>query len=102
MITTFGNHLRKIRKENNLTLRDLSSKLNIDSSLIAKIERNERTPTKDFIRQIAKFFGIEEKQLFNEYISDFIAYKIIQESADIEILKIAEEKVNYIKNKTDG
>ena len=101
-MNTFGEHLRNLRKENGLSLRDLSSKLNIDSSLIAKIERNERLPSKDFIKQIAKFFRIEEKKLFNEFFSDYIAYKIIEENVDIEILKAAEEKVNYIKNKSNG
>jgi transcriptional regulator with XRE-family HTH domain len=101
-MNTFGEHLRKLREENSLTLRDLSSNLNFDSSLIGKIERNERSPSKEFIKQTAKFFKIEEKKLFNEFLSDYIAYKIIEENVDIEILKVAEEKVSYIKNKSNG
>lgn len=102
MMNTFGEYLRRLRKDKSLSLRDLSLRLKVDSSLIAKIERNERSPSKEFIRQVANFFKIEEQKLFNEFLSDFIAYKIIEENGDIDILKAAEEKVNYIKNKTDG
>ncbi|MBN2213986.1 MAG: helix-turn-helix transcriptional regulator [Bacteroidales bacterium] len=101
-MNTFGEYLRKLRKDKSLSLRDLSSRLNVDSSLIAKIERNERSPSKEFIRQIAIFFKIEEQKLLNEFLSDFIAYKIIEENVDIDILKAAEEKVNYLKNKING
>jgi len=101
-MNTFGEYLRRLRKDKSLSLRDLSLRLKVDSSLIAKIERNERSPSKEFIRQVANFFKIEEQKLFNEFLSDFIAYKIIEENGDIDILKAAEEKVNYIKNKTDG
>ncbi len=101
-MNTFGEHLRKLREEKKMSLRDLSSKLHIDSSLIAKIERNDRKPSKEFIKQIARFFKIDEKKLFNEFLSDSIAYKIIDENVDIEVLKVAEEKVNYLKNKKNG
>jgi hypothetical protein len=35
-------------------------------------------------------------------LSDQIAYKILDEKADIEILKVAEEKVKYIKAVNNG
>jgi len=101
-MNTFGEYLRMLREKDNLTLRELSLKLKIDSSLIAKIERNERSPTKEFIKQISKYFKIDEKKLINEFISDLIAYKILEENVDIGILKVAEKKVNYLKNKTNG
>jgi cytoskeletal protein RodZ len=50
-MTTFGGYIRKIREEHNLSLRDLSTELHIDSSLlIGKIERNEKQSTKEFIK----------------------------------------------------
>jgi len=102
VMNTFGEQLRKLREKNKLSLRELSSKLNIDSSLIGKIERNERKPSKEFIKQIAKFYKIEEKEMLNEFFSDYIAYKIIEENIDINILKVAEKKVEYLKHKSNG
>jgi transcriptional regulator with XRE-family HTH domain len=98
-MTTFGENIRKLREDRSLSLRVLSTKLHVDSSLIAKIERNERQPTKEFIRQVAVYFKIDEKSLINEFLSDFIANKIIYEDVDLEVLKVAEEKVNYLKSK---
>ncbi len=99
---TFGEHLRSMREKEKLSLRDLSVSLKIDSSLIAKIERNERKPSRKFIKQTALFFNKEEKELLNEYLSDVIAYRILDEEMDTEVLKVAEDKVNYIKTKSNG
>ena len=99
-VTTFGEHLRTIRETANLSLKDVSNNIGIDTSLLGKIERNERQPTKEQIKQLAKFFKIDKNELIREFLSDLFAYKILEEEADIETLKVAEEKVKYMtKNK---
>ncbi len=45
-LTTFGTHLRMLRESTGATLKEVSERLEIDPSLLAKIERNERQPTK--------------------------------------------------------
>lgn len=97
--TSFGEHLRTLREEITLPLREVASHIGIDPSLLAKIERNERQPTKQLIKQIAIYYNVNEKELQNEFLSDKIAYKIFDEDADLEILKVAEKKVSYLKNK---
>ena len=101
-ITSFGEHLRNLREEAGLTLKFVSEQISIDTSLLAKIERNERQPTKQIIKQVADFFKVAEKELQNDFLSDQIAYKIMDEEADIEILKVAEEKVKYLKTVNNG
>ena len=94
---TFGEHLRNLREEARYTLKHVSEQIGIDTSLLAKIERNERQPTKTIIRQVATFFKVDEKALYNNFLSDQIAYKIFLEEADLSILKVAEAKVLYLK-----
>jgi len=94
---TIGGQLRTLRKDAVLSLREVSVQIGIDSSLLGKIERNEREPTKEQLKLIADFFKIDEKMLIRELLSDQFAYRIIEEEADIDILKIAEEKVEYLK-----
>ena len=94
---SFGEHLRNLREDAGLTLKFVSEQIGIDTSLLAKIERNERQPTKQIIKQVAEFFSMDEKVLHNDYLSDVIAYKILDEEADLSILKVAEEKVKYLK-----
>jgi transcriptional regulator with XRE-family HTH domain len=98
-MTTFGEQVRLLREEAKLSLREVAEQMGIDTSLLGKIERNDRQPTKEQIKLIAKFFKLDEKDLIKEFISDQIAYKIIEEEADIDTLKIAEKKVQYLKTK---
>lgn len=100
--TNFGEHLRTMRETAGLTLREVATNVSIDPSLLAKIERNQRQPTKQLITNIAVFFKIEERELLSEFLSDQIAYKILDEKADLKILKLAEEKVSYLKTLRNG
>ena len=101
-LTTFGTHLRMLRESTGATSKEVSERLEIDPSLLAKIERNERQPTKQLIKKIAAYFKADEKALLNEFLSDQIAYQILEQEADLDVLKVAEEKVSYIKNLRNG
>ena len=100
--TSFGELLRTLREETGQTLKTVSEKLDIDTSLLAKIERNERQPTKQIISHVAEYFHVDKKELQSEFLSDQIAYKILDEDADLETLKVAEEKVIYLKTIQNG
>ena len=41
-IKSFGEHLRYLREGLGLTLKSVSEQINVDTSLLAKIERNEK------------------------------------------------------------
>jgi len=99
---SFGEHLRSLREDAGLTLKAVAEQIFIDTSLLAKIERNERQPTKQIIKQVANYFKVNEKELINDFLSDQIAYKILDEEADLSILKVAEEKVKYLKTIHNG
>ncbi|MFE7088248.1 helix-turn-helix domain-containing protein [Sphingobacterium spiritivorum] len=94
-IATIGEQLRALREEASLSLREVASHIGIDTSLLGKIERNERQPTKEQIKHIAKFFRIDEKLLIKELLSDQFAYKIMEEEVDIDTLKVAEDKIKF-------
>lgn len=94
---SFGEHLRFLRQNSSLTLKLVAEEISIDTSLLAKIERNERQPTKQIIKRVAEYFKVDEKELQSNFLSDQIAYKILDENADLSILKVAEDKVKYLK-----
>jgi transcriptional regulator with XRE-family HTH domain len=95
--TTFGERIRNLREEQKLPQRKIAAQLDIDTSLLAKYERNERHPSKDLINKIADLFKIDYSDLVNEVLSDKIAYQILEEEADSKILRVAETKVEYLK-----
>jgi len=96
---TFGEYIRRLRVNAGFPLRKIAAQLDIDPSILGRIERNERKANKELITKIAVVFGQNEKDLFDKFLSDRIAYKIIEENADINVLKVAEQKVKYLKSK---
>ena len=99
MITSFGEQLRSLRELKKMSLREVATEIGIDTSLLGKIERNERQATKEQIKLVAKFFSYDEQLLIEENLSDQLAYKIIEADANLEILKVAEQKIKYLKTK---
>ena len=96
---TFGETVRKLREEKQLPLREVAVALSIDTSMLGKIEKNSRKPTKQLIEKIARFFNVNDKDLMIAFLSDTIAYKVMdEEDFAIEVLKVAEKKVIYLKN----
>jgi len=95
---TFGETIKKLREERSLTLREVAEALNIDTSMLGKIEKNSRKPTKQVIEKFAYLFNVSGKDLTIAFLSDKVAYQVMGEKEfAIEVLKIAEEKVQYLK-----
>ena len=96
---TFGVYIRQLRISANLPIRKIAAQLDIDATLLGKIERDEQPASKDVIAGIAKIFNQSEKELFHRFLSARIAYKILNEDADINLLRVAEQKIEYLKAK---
>ncbi len=96
---SFGEHIRKLREEHKLPIRKVASVLDIDPSTLSKIERGERTANKEMLPQLADLFNVDEKTLSLILFSDKVAYQILEEENSNEILKVAEQKIQYLKNK---
>ena len=97
---TFGETVKKLREELNLPLREVAEELSIDTSMLGKIEKNNRKPTKQLIEKFAKYFKVSDKDLLITFLSDTVAYQIMdEEDLSSEVFKVAEEKVRYLKTK---
>lgn len=96
---SFGEHIRKLREEYGLPLRKVAAILDIDPSTLSKIERGERSANKEMIPALAKLFKEDMEMLGLILLSDKVAYDLIQEENPSEILKVAEEKIQYLKTK---
>jgi len=96
---SFGEHIKKLREERKLPIRKVASVLDIDPSTLSKIERGERTANKEMLPILAELFNEDEKTLSIILFSDKVAYQILEEENPNEILKVAEEKIQYLKNK---
>lgn len=95
---TFGEIIRDRRDSMNLSIREVALQINIDPSLLGKIERNERAPTNEQVELLAYGLQLDLKYLKITAISDQVVYKVLDTSIEMEILKVAEQKVKYFKN----
>lgn len=99
---TLGGLLRSEREKASLPLRSVAEKTGIDISLLGKIERNERQPTKEQVRQLAAFYGLDEKDMLRESVIDQVAHLIMREDVDIDVLKAVSGKIGYLKSNSNG
>ncbi len=93
----FGEKIRDLRIERDLPLRKVAAYLDIDTSILSKIERGERDANRELVIKAANFFNIEEKDFLTNFYSDQVAKILYQENNCETILKVAEEKIKYIK-----
>lgn len=100
--STFGETVKKLREDRNLTLREVASKLKIDTSMLGKIEKNNRKANKLLIGKFAKFFKVSNKDLTIAFLSDKIVYEVLEEEVfAAEVLKVAEKKMKYLNGKKE-
>ena len=99
MEATFGEYIKQLRTENELTLTQLAAKLDLDSANLSKIENNKREFDEKRLELLANVFYLDLAQLRTEFFSDIIAKKIYENNCDSEILILAEQKVKYLKSK---
>lgn len=97
---TFGDTVKRLREDRGLPLREVAEVLKIDTSMLGKIEKNKRKPTRAMIKQFASFFDVSDRELTIAFLSDAVAGQIMyEEEFANEVLKVAEEKVKYLKTK---
>ncbi|MBK7391126.1 MAG: hypothetical protein IPI23_19270 [Bacteroidetes bacterium] len=55
--------------------------------------KKQSKPTKQLIEKFAKFFNVSDKDLLIAFLSDTVAYKVMdEEDFASEVLKVAEKK----------
>lgn len=99
---SIGEQIRALRENQGLPLRKVAAELDIDQSILSKIERGERKATKEQILQIARIFQVDEKTLLVNYLSDKVLFYLMDEDLAIDALKVAEEKIKYLTQKQNG
>lgn len=93
----FGDIIRNKREEKGMLLRQLAAMIDVDTAILSKVERGERKARKEQVEKIAKALDLGEKELMIEYLSENIAYEIIDEDSAIDVLKVAEDKIKYFR-----
>jgi transcriptional regulator with XRE-family HTH domain len=75
-VSKLGERLKALRLESKLKVRQVAAALDMDPSILSKIENGRRTPTEEQCREFAKFYGIpfeelEEQRVTEKLIADY-------------------------------
>lgn len=98
-LRTLGQAIRASRQKKGLLLREVAAQLQVDPSLLSKIERGEKKATREQVIHLAKFLNVTEKGLLLVFLSEKVFLEIENEEFAVEVLRAAEEMINYKKGK---
>ena len=95
-----GDKLRKLREENEMPLRKVAALLDIDVSILSKMERGERPLSKEVVTKLAQIYKHDEDELIVLYLSQKIVNEVGEEHLALKAMQVAEEQIKYqISNK---
>jgi transcriptional regulator with XRE-family HTH domain len=77
MATQLGDKIRELRTKQNLLLRQVASKLDVDTSIISKMERGERPIKQEQIAILADILKADKEELQTLWLADQL-YNVIE------------------------
>ena len=96
-VNRFGAYIKELRKSRNLTLSKLSAMLEIDSTNLSKVENGKRFLDDYRIKKLCDVFSLDFYEIKKEIMSEKIAKKVYDANFDVDVLKLAENKIEYLK-----
>ncbi len=97
MAKQFGERIRELRTKQNLLLRQLASKLDVDTSIISKVERGERQLKKEQIPLLADILKADKTELETLWLADQVMDLIKDEPLADEALKSVTKTIKKTK-----
>ena len=97
MASQFGDRIRELRLKQKLLLRQVASMLEIDTSIISKIERGDRQIKKEQIAVLAEMLKTDKEELYTLWLADQLYNVIEGEPMADEALKSVSKKLKKSK-----
>ena len=89
---TFGEKIKELRINLNLTLKFVGNKIGYSQRLLSKIENNEKKAPQNIIKGLSSVYGVSYKDLAIKYLSEDLYYQI-------RSCEYADEVLNIVKNR---
>lgn len=102
-VQSFGDYLRELRTQNNVSLRQLAKHLRVNFTYISKLENNKcTTPSEELIEKIANFFEVDSLELYlasgkipkeitNKILNNKEIYTFLKNISAYDLKKLAEQ-----------
>jgi len=93
----FGKTLKKYRLSKKYSIKNLAVKVNMDSSLLSRIENEKRLPSKENVISLAKVFEINTNEFLKLWLEDKISGILSEYPSEAqEVLKALENRIEYL------
>ncbi len=99
-VKSLGEMLRSLREGKGLLLREVAAILAIDPSLLSKIERGTKNPTRDHILKMARIYDCKEKDLLVAFLSNMVVNVLSNEEFANDAIIEAKKKINVLQKRT--
>lgn len=76
---TFGEVLKKIRTDKQMSLRDLGKELDLSFTFVDKVEKGISPASENFLEKVLECFPLHRKELIKAYTKDYIPTVVIDE-----------------------
>ena len=96
---TIGTTLRELREAKGLLLREVGAKLSLDPTILSKIERDERMPTREQVKALADFYKDQKNEVIIAWLSDKLVNEMQNEKLALQAMEVAEQKIRINKKK---
>lgn len=93
---TLGKTIKSLREVKGLTLKQAADTLEVDLSMLAKIEKGQRSVSDSLFKRLADLFAVEERMLRTLSLADQVYRDVEPYDFASDALKIVQGK---IKNK---
>ena len=99
VMNKFGDLIRNTREEKELLLRHIAAELDVDTALVSKIERGEKTAKREHVLALAQLYCIDPDELIALWLADQVYTLVADEEQALNALKVAEQEVKYLRKK---
>lgn len=91
VMNKFGDLIRNTREDKEMLLRHLSAELDIDTAMLSKIERGEKTAKREHVLALAQLFNINPEEMIALWLADQVAQVVESEDQGEKALLITKE-----------
>lgn len=92
-----GEKIRMLRLKSGLSIKETAPKLGIDASLLSRIERDERMPSEEMLREMAAIFSVSADDLLKTWLADKVS-SVLQAYPNFaeDVLQAMETRIAYL------
>ncbi len=90
---TLAELLKYQREKEDLLMREMAYKVDVDTAIISKIENGYRVPTKEQLKKYATALHIDYDKLLTLWISEKLYQEVKEEPKALDALKIVVKRI---------